>query len=217
MTAKKTIKKEENKDLIKNELSDVNITDKTEEVESGDFKWYAVRILSGHENKVKLYLDNEIKTENLKDKIRNVLIPLEKVYEIKDGKKKVKYKNFLPGYILIEAILDDKIKNFIARTPSIINMVGTKSFKSNKLEPLPLRPSEIKRIKTILNEDSGDEKIDFKLKEGDPVKVISGPFNGFSGNVLQVYPEKLKVKVMVSILGRKTPIDFDITQIEKEK
>jgi len=185
--------------------------------DDGNYKWYAVRIISGHEKKVKMYLDNEITLENLSDKIRNVLLPLEKVFEVKSGKKKVKLKNFLPGYILIEAVLDDEVRNFISRSPSIINMVGTKNIKAGRLEPIPLRDTEVKRIKSILNEESQSEKIDFKLSIGDPVKVTSGPFNNFNGNVLEINMEKMKVKVMVSIFGRKTPIELEFTQVEREK
>ncbi|MEO8447298.1 MAG: transcription termination/antitermination protein NusG [bacterium] len=187
------------------------------EEETGNFKWYAVRIISGHENKVKAHLDNEIRNEKLEDKIRNVLIPLEKVFEVKGGKKKIKLKNFLPGYILIESELDDKLRDFISKTPSIINMVGSKSIKGKRLEPIPLKPNEVKRIKAILNEEGDEEKLDVQLSVGDPVKVTSGPFNNFSGNVLEVNLEKLKVKVMVSIFGRKTPIELELAQIEKEK
>jgi transcriptional antiterminator NusG len=189
----------------------------TEEEDNGDFKWYAVRIISGHENKVKAYLDNEIRNEKLEDKIRNVLIPLEKIFEVKGGKKKVKLKNFLPGYILIEADLDDKIRDFVSKTPSIINMVGSKSVKGKRLDPIALKPMEVKRIKSILNEEGDEKKLDIQLNIGDPVKVTSGPFNNFSGNILEVNLEKLKVKVMVSIFGRKTPIELELTQVEKEK
>lgn len=202
---------EEIKDL-ENEKSE-----ETSEEENGNFKWYAVRIISGHENKVKAYLDNEIRNENLGDKINNVLIPLEKVFEVKGGKRKIKLKNFLPGYILIEADLDDKIRDFISKTPSIINMVGSKSVKGKRLDPLPLRSAEVKRIKSILNDEADEKKLDVFLNVGDPVKVTSGPFNNFSGNILEVNLEKLKVKVMVSIFGRKTPIELELGQIEKEK
>ncbi len=187
------------------------------EEDSGNFKWYAVRIISGHENKVKAYLDNEIRNEKLEDKIRNVLIPLEKIFEVKGGKKKVKLKNFLPGYILIEADLDDKIRDFVSKTPSIINMVGSKSIKGKRLEPIALKSNEVKRIKSILNEEGDEKKMDIQLNIGDPVKVSSGPFNNFSGNILEINLEKLKVKVMVSIFGRKTPIELELTQIEREK
>ncbi|MEO6695762.1 MAG: transcription termination/antitermination protein NusG [Ignavibacteria bacterium] len=193
------------------------VTVEASEEDSGKFKWFAVRIISGHENKVKAYLDNEIRNEKLEDRINNVLIPLEKVFEVKGGKKKVKLKNFLPGYILIEADLDDKLRDFISKTPSIINMVGSKSIKGKRLEPIPLRPNEVKRIKSILNDEADEQKLDIQLSIGDPVKVTSGPFNNFSGNILEINLEKMKVKVMVSIFGRKTPIELELAQIEKEK
>jgi transcriptional antiterminator NusG len=202
---------------IENELNPAVTEPVEDDQQSGQFKWYAVRIISGHENKVKAYLDSQIKLEGLEDKVKNVLIPLEKVFEVKGGKKKVKYKNFLPGYILVEADLDDKIRSFISQAPSILNMVGAKSISGKRLEPIPLRGAEVKRIKAILNEENQTEKIDFKLSVGDPVKVTSGPFNNFNGNVLEINTEKMKVKVMVSIFGRKTPIELEFTQIEKEK
>lgn len=211
---KKDMEENLTEELIENKTeSDTELASE----DSGDSKWYAVRIISGHENKVKAYLDNEIRNEKLEDRITNVLIPLEKVFEVKSGKKKVKLKNFLPGYILIEADLDDKLRDFISKTPSIINMVGSKSVKGKRLEPIPLRPSEVKRIKSILNDEGDEEKLDIQLNVGDPVKVTSGPFNNFNGNILEVNLEKLKVKVMVSIFGRKTPIELELTQIEKEK
>lgn len=218
---KENINIEKEEELLNDETAvtdaDIPKGENTDEEDSGDFKWYAVRIISGHENKVKAYLDNEIRNEKLEDKIRNVLIPLEKIFEVKGGKKKVKLKNFLPGYILIEADLDDKIRDFVSKTPSIINMVGSKSVKGKRLDPIALKPSEVKRIKSILNEEGDEKKLDIQLNTGDPVKVTSGPFNNFSGNILEVNLEKLKVKVMVSIFGRKTPIELELTQIEKEK
>ena len=224
----KNIVEEVNKEVVevKEEIKEESLSEPEEEGvidlekdedKTGRFKWYAVRIISGHENKVKTYLDSQIKQEQLEDKIRNVLIPLEKVFEVKSGKKKVKKKNFLPGYILVEAELDDKIRSFISQSPSIINMVGSKSVKGQRLAPIPLRGDEIKRINAILNEDKQSEKIDLQLAVGDPVKVTSGPFNNFTGNVLDINIEKMKVKVMVSIFGRKTPIELEFTQIEKQK
>jgi len=206
---------EESESIDTNANAESNPED--DEQQSDVFKWYAVRIIAGHENKVKTYLDAQIRDEGLEQKIKNVLIPLEKVFEVKSGKKKVKFKNFLPGYILIEADLDDKIRNFISMAPSIINMVGSKSVSGKRLEPMPLQVQEVKRIKSILNEENHEEKIDFRLNVGDPVKVTSGPFNNFNGNVLDINTEKMKVKVMVSIFGRKTPIELEFTQIEKEK
>lgn len=214
-----TAEKSPDEDATKQEEgSEENITvAESDSDDDGNYKWYAVRIISGHEKKVKTYLDSEISLENLSHKIKNVLLPLEKVFEVKSGKKKVKLKNFLPGYILIEAVLDDEVRNFVSRAPSIINIMGTKNVKAGRLDPIPLRDSEVKRIKSILNEESQSEKIDFKLSVGDPIKVTSGPFNNFNGNVLEINMEKMKVKVMVSIFGRKTPIELEFTQVEREK
>jgi transcriptional antiterminator NusG len=198
------------------EGTDPNAVDANEDDSNSPYKWYAVRIVSGHENKVKAYLDNEIRLEGLEEMIKHVLIPLEKVFEVKNGKKKVKFKNFLPGYILINTVLNENIKEFINKTPSIISMVGVKDKKNKKLDPTPLSPHDVRRIKGLLNEDSQNEKLDIQLNAGDPVKVVSGPFNNFNGNVLEVFPDRMKVKVMVSIFGRKTPIELELTQIEKE-
>lgn len=192
-------------------------TENPPQEQSQDYKWYALRIISGHEKKVKQYLEKEIKEEKLEEKIKNVILPEEKVFEVKSGKKKVRMKNFLPGYIIIEAVLDDEVRAFIKKAPSILNLVGTKRGKEQKLEPIPLRLDEVKRLKMLLSEENQTEKIDLRLNIGDPVKVVSGPFNNFSGNVLEIYPEKMKVKVMVSIFGRKTPIELEFSQIEKEK
>lgn len=234
----------DNEDTLKDEVKD-ELTEpaesKNDEIESGEsavsdsekeydeeftagessdsdrYKWYAVRIVAGHENKVKVYLDNQIKEEHLEHKIKTVMIPLEKVFEVKNGKKKIKQKNFFPGYILLEADLDDNLKRILAKVPSLMGVVGSKNIKGEKLEPVPLRETEIKRIKAILNDENQSEKIDLKLLEGDSVKVTNGPFNNFSGVVLEINTEKMKVKVMVSIFGRKTPIELEFNQIEKLK
>jgi transcriptional antiterminator NusG len=174
-------------------------------------KWYAVRTITGHERRVKAFLDSEIPVSGLQDKIVQVLIPEEKVYEVKGGKKKVKLKNFFPGYLLICAELDDKVENFISRTPSVLKVVG------GKTEPIALRDDEVKRILNRITESEDKEKIDVQFEKGDPVKVISGPFVSFSGTINDINYERMKVKVMVSIFGRKTPIELDFTQIEKEK
>ncbi len=202
---------------VNTEAPEITGTDDAVESTSDVFKWFAVRIVAGHENKVKTYLDAQIKDEHLESRIRTVMIPMEKVFEVKNGKKKVKYKNFFPGYILIEADLDDNVKRFLAKVPSIMGVVGSKNIKGQRLEPIPLRETEIKRIKAILNDESQTEKIDLKLNQGDPVKVTSGPFNNFNGTILEINTEKMKVKVMVSIFGRKTPIELEFTQIEKHK
>lgn len=180
-------------------------------VQSLEKKWYAIRTITGHEKRVKTYLDSEIPNSKLDLKISQVLIPEEKVFEVKGGKKKVKLKNFFPGYILIEAMLDQEVSNFISRTPSVLKMVGGKD------EAIPLREAEVKRILGKINELEDTEKVDVQFQKGEFVKVINGPFVNFSGTVNDFNLERMKVKVMVSIFGRKTPIELDFTQIEKEK
>ena len=174
-------------------------------------KWYAVRTITGHEKRVKNYLDSEIAESGLNNKISQVLIPEEKVFEVKGGKKKIKYKNFFPGYILVEALLDKEVIFFLSRAPSVLKMVGDKN------EAIALRDDEVKRIIGRINDSDVKEKIDVQFDKGDLVKVISGPFVNFNGTINEINLERMKVKVMVSIFGRKTPIELDFTQIEREK
>lgn len=180
-------------------------------IQAFEKKWYAIRTITGHEKRVKTYIDSEVANSGLDSKISQVLIPEEKVFEIKGGKKKIKLKNFFPGYILIEAFLDSEVLNFISRTPSVLKMVGGKD------EAIPLREDEVKRILGKINESEDKEKVDVQFDKGDLVKVINGPFVNFNGTINDINFERMKVKVMVSIFGRKTPIELDFTQIEKEK
>jgi len=177
-------------------------------------RWYVVRTYSSHENKVKLAIENETKIQGLEDRITKVLVPAEKIFEVKDGKKKSKTKNFFPGYILVEAVLDEKTKHLILNTPSVLSFVGTKD------RPQPLQTEEVKRLigKIVEKEEEGEqEHFEIPFHIGEPVKVISGPFHNFTGFVQEINAEKLKLKVMVSIFGRKTPIELDFTQVEIEK
>jgi transcription termination/antitermination protein NusG len=139
------------------------------------------------------------------------LIPLEKVFEVRDGKKRTRQKNFLPGYVLVEAILTKKVKDVIQNVPSVISFVGTKT------EPVPLQPDEINKILDRVEERKHIETIVDTFREGDPVKVIDGPFNNFSGFVREVNFGKQKLKVEVSIFGRKTPVELDFSQVEIER
>jgi transcriptional antiterminator NusG len=179
--------------------------------ESG-LRWYVVRTFSGHENKVKNLIDAELGTnERLRAKIENVLVPTEKVFEVKDGKKKSKTKNFFPGYILVQADLDNQVKDFILNTPSVMGFLGTKN------NPNPLQPEEVKRIVGRITQDESTERMETIFRNGDIVKIVDGPFNNFSGTIQEVNEEKMKIKVMVSIFGRKTPVEIDFVQAELEK
>lgn len=176
-----------------------------------DKKWYAIRTYSGHENKVKAYLENEVALAGIQDRIGDVLVPSEKVFEVKDGKKKSKTKTFFPGYILVEAVLDKETTHLILNTPSVISFVGPKNV------PAPLHPEEVRRLIGRLDARKDVEVIEVPYRVGDPVKVIDGPFNNFSGFVQGVNEEKMRVKVMVSIFGRKTPVELEFSQVEAEK
>ncbi len=175
-------------------------------------KWYVVRTFSGHENKVKNLLETELNdNESLRAKINEILVPTEKVFEVKDGKKKSKTKNFFPGYILVQADLDNQVKDFILNTQSVMGFLGTRN------NPNPLQPEEVKRIVGRITQDENSERMETIFRSGDLVKIIDGPFNNFSGTVEEVNEEKMKIKVMVSIFGRKTPVEIDFVQAELEK
>ncbi|MBN1155582.1 transcription termination/antitermination factor NusG [candidate division KSB1 bacterium] len=174
-------------------------------------KWYVIHVLSGHEKKIKTYLESEIESLGLSDKISTILIPSEEVTEMKNGKKKIKNKIFFPGYMLVEAVLDNDVKHLITSAPGVTNFVGAKN------EPQPLRGDEIERILGRVDESRHRQTVDVPFREGDPVKVIDGPFTDFTGYVQEVNQEKSKVKVTVSIFGRATPVELDFLQVELEK
>lgn len=176
-----------------------------------DFKWYIVRTYSGHENKVKNILESEVKHRDFAELINRVIIPSEKVFEMKDGKKKSKNKNFFPGYIIVEAVLTKDVMHFIQAIPSVMSFLGTKD------NPVPLRPDEVKRILVKMDESEKTESYDVPFSPGDHVIVTDGPFNNFEGIVHEVLPEKMKVKVSVTIFGRKTPLELDFFQVELHK
>jgi len=175
-------------------------------------RWYVVRTFSGHESKVKNLLEAGLnEQEHLKAKILEILVPMEKVFEVKDGKKKSKTKNFFPGYILVSCDLDNQVKDFILSSPSVMGFLGTGN------NPNPLQPEEVRRIIGRLSQDSTTERMETIFRSGDLVKIVDGPFNNFSGMIEEVNEEKMKIKVMVSIFGRKTPVEIDFTQAEIEK
>lgn len=174
-------------------------------------KWYVVKAMSGSEKKVKQYIENEIARLNLKDYVSQVLIPTEKVYQIRKGKKISTERNYLPGYILIEAALVGEITHIIKNIPGVLGFLGPKN------EPVPLRDAEVKRILGKVDELlEKDEELNVPFIVGETVKVIDGPFNSFSGVIEEINEEKKKLKVMVKIFGRKTPLELSFLQVEKE-
>ncbi len=174
-------------------------------------KWYVVRTISGNEKKVKQYVENEINRLNLKDFVSQVLIPTEKVYQIRKGKKVSKERNYFPGYVLIEAVLAGEIPHIIKNIPGVINFLGSKGVA------VPLRQSEVNRILGKVDELSEkEEELTTPFIVGETVIVVDGPFNSFSGVIEEINEEKKKLKVMVKIFGRKTPLELSFMQVEKE-
>ncbi len=172
-------------------------------------KWYVLRTFSGHEKKVKEHIEREIGRLGMEDKLTQIVIPSETVFEMRAGKKKTREKTSFPGYILLEAIIDPYLKEVISAAPSTIGFLGANG------EPAALRPDEINRILGMMDEDRGEQP-EIPFKTGDAVKVVDGPFNTFEGFVEEVYPDKMKVRVLVSIFGRKTPLELDYLQVEHE-
>jgi len=179
-----------------------------------EFDWYVVRVFTGHENKVKEYLQREIAEQGLEDKVDEILIPTETIVEIRSGKKKQKEKNFFPGYMLLSTKYDEEVNNLVQGAPSCIGFL--KSGK-NDIVPQPLKESEVERIlgRVLDNKEMVEGGVvDIPYKEGDIVKVIDGPFKEFDGTVQEVLPDKLKLRVLVSIFGRKTPVEVNLNQVE---
>ena len=175
-------------------------------------KWYVIRAISGKEKKVKQYIESEINRLKLNNFVSQVLIPTEKIYQIKDGKKVSKERNYLPGYVLVEAILTGEIPHIIQNITGVINFLGPKGEA-----PAPLRQSEVNRLLGKVDELADSEEImNIPFVVGETVKVVDGPFNTFSGVIEEVNEEKKKLKVMVKIFGRKTPLELSYMQVEKE-
>ncbi|MBQ8424029.1 MAG: transcription termination/antitermination factor NusG [Coprobacter sp.] len=173
--------------------------------------WYVLRAISGKEAKVKEYLDAEIKNTTLGDFVYQVLIPTEKVYAVRpNGKKVLKERNLYPGYVFVEATLVGEVPHRLRNTTNVIGFLG------GTLNPDPLRPSEVNRMLGAIDGAAEEPEIVIPYVVGETVKVTFGPFSGFSGIIEEVNNEKKKLKVMVKIFGRKTPLELGFMQVEKE-
>jgi transcriptional antiterminator NusG len=176
-------------------------------------RWYVVRAVGGKEKKALEYIEMEIKRHKLEDYVSEVLVPTEKVYQIRNGKKVSKEKNFFPGYILIEAALVGEVVHVIKSVPNVMGfMSGVKGG-----DPMPLRLNEVHRILGKVDEMAEqEEEMNVPFIVGETIKVVDGPFNGFNGLIEEINEEKKKLKVMVKIFGRKTPLELNYMQVEKE-
>ncbi|MBK6611012.1 MAG: transcription termination/antitermination factor NusG [Sphingobacteriales bacterium] len=182
--------------------------------QSSDTKWYVLRVISGKERKVREYIELEVKRSKWEDIIKQVVTPTEKVYQIKNGKKTIKERNFYPGYMLVEAV-EKKLNSDIVST--ITAITGVISFLG-KDTPVPLRKAEINRIlgKVDEMEESGETVSVEPFLIGETVKIIDGPFNDFNGVIEEINNEKKKLKVIVKIFGRRTPVELNFIQVEKQ-
>ena len=181
--------------------------------ETGKY-WYVIRAIGGKEKKIQLLIESEIPHMNLENVISQILVPTEKVYQIRNGKKISKEKNFFPGYILIE--VNGKISpstvTKLREINGVIGFLGTEKGKN----PVPLRKAEVNKLLGKVDElAERDEEIHIPYIVGESVKIIDGPFNSFIGVIEEVNEERKKLKVMVKIFGRKTPVELNYLQVEK--
>ncbi len=181
--------------------------------EVGEKKWYVVRAVSGQENKIKAYIENEIARLGLEDYVEQVLVPTENVVQIRNGKKINKEKVYFRGYIMIKANLSGEIPHIIKGITNVIGFLGA----TKGGDPLPLRQSEVNRMLGKVDELTvdADANVAIPFTKGETVKVIDGPFNGFDGTIENINEEKRKLEVMVKIFGRKTPLELSYMQVEK--
>jgi transcriptional antiterminator NusG len=174
-------------------------------------KFYVLRAISGKENKVREYLENEIKNSDLGSYVSQVLIPTEKTFTMRNGKKVIKERAYLPGYVLVEANLVGEVAHRLRQIPNVIGFLGGLE------NPVPLRPAEVSRVLGTVDElQEQTEEVSIQYYTGETVKVTYGPFNGFTGVIEEVNAEKKKLKVIVRIFGRKTPLELSYVQVEKE-
>ncbi len=177
-----------------------------------DKKWYIIRAVGGQEKKVKDYLENEINRLNLQDYISSVLVPTEKVVQIRNGKKYHKERVFYPGYVLVEANLSGEIPHIIRSIPGVMGMLG----EEKGGDPIPLRKNEVNRLLGKVDELAvASENVIIPFTIGQTVKVIDGAFNGFEGTIEKINQERRKLEVMVKIFGRKTPLELSYMQVER--
>ena len=179
--------------------------------------WYVIRAVGGKEHKVKEYIEAEVRQDHLEDYVSQVLIPTEKVFVIRNGKKVSKERVSYPGYVLVEAALVGQIPIMLRNTPNVLGFLGDSKEESAKMNATPLRPQEVSRILGRVDEMSAsEEEVEVPFFVGETVKVTDGPFSSFEGTIEAVDNERKKLTVSVKIFGRKTPMELSFMQVEKE-
>ena len=178
-----------------------------EKAKKNQKRWYIVHTYSGYENKVKVNLEKRIEYMNMGDKIFRIEVPQKTVTQMKGGKKQEREEKIFPGYVLVEMIMDEDSWYVVRHTSGVTKFVGSAK------KPIPARDSEIKKI--INRSSSTSQKIELDVKAGDKVRIISGPFADFIADIIEVYPDKSKLRANVSIFGRETPVELEYKQINK--
>ncbi|MGB7058671.1 MAG: transcription termination/antitermination protein NusG [Geitlerinemataceae cyanobacterium] len=200
------------------ELGDAEDTGSTSSRTQG--RWYAVQVASGCEKRVKANLEQRKHTLDVADRIVQIQIPQTPMVKIrKDGSRQHSEEKVFPGYVLIQMIMDDEVWQVVKNTPNVINFVGAEQKSRNgrgrgHVRPMPLRPPEVERIFKQTSEQEPIVKID--MAAGDNILVLSGPFKDFEGEVIEVSPERSKLKALLSIFGRDTPVELEFNQVEKQ-
>ena len=175
-------------------------------------KWYVLKTINGKENKIKAYIEDEIKYQGLDAHLGQIVVPMEKVIQIKNGKKVQRERVHYPGYVMIEVELVGEVQHIIKGINGVISFLS--STKGG--DPVPMRKSEVNRMLGRMDELSEEEQlVNIPFVVGETVKVIDGPFNGFNGTIEKINEEKRKLEVMVSIFGRKSPLELNYMQVEK--
>ena len=177
-----------------------------------DKKWYVIRAVSGQEAKIKDYIMGEITRMGYDKLVEDILVPTEKIVQIRNGKKISKERTYFPGYIMIKANLSGEVPHIIKSVTNVIGFLG----ETKGGEPVPLRQQEVNRMLGKVDELAlATEHVAIPFTVGENIKVIDGPFNGFTGAIEKVNEEKRKLEVMVKIFGRKTPLELSYMQVEK--
>lgn len=183
-----------------------------EQPQQQDTKWYVLRVVSGKEKKVKEYLDKEV-SRGWEHIVKQVFLPVEKVYKVQNGKKVMRERNYYPGYVMIEIAdgkLSDDLRDIIKNTSNVIHFLG-------KDNPIALRKAEVNKMLGKMDEmaEAGGVSMSEPFIVGETIKIIEGPFNDFNGTIEEVNDEKKKLKVTVKIFGRSTPVELNYMQVEK--
>ena len=202
----------ENTEVVENAEVVEGVSNEVVEKSGNDKHWYVLRVMGGKEKKTVSFIEKEIDRLNMRDHVSKILVPTEKVYQIRNGKKISKERNFFPGYVLVEANLVGEVPHALKNITNVLGFLGA----TKGGVPVPMRQNEINKILGRVDEMAlADESINIPFVVGETVKVIDGPFNSFNAEIEAIDEQKKKLKLIVKIFGRKTPLELNFMQVEK--